>query len=84
MQSLSGYQGIVHRTRKNTPKICMEPQKAPREKDILRKNKTEDIILPISNYSTNLYSSKHCDTIEKKPHRSMEQTTEPKNKPTPI
>ena len=84
MQSLSGYQGIFHRTRKNTPKICMEPQKAPREKDILRKNKTEAIILPISNYSTNLYSSKHCDTIEKKPHRSMEQTTEPKNKPTPI
>ena len=62
----------------------MEPQKAPRKKDILRKNKTEDIILPISNYSTNLYSSKHCDTIEKKPHRSTEQTTEPKNKPTPI
>ena len=47
--------GIFHRTRKNNPKICMEPQKTSTAKAILRKKRKVE--------NTTLSDMKICYTV---------------------
>lgn len=46
MQPLSRLQSHFYGSRKNTPKICMEPQKSVIAKEILGKSKAGCLILP--------------------------------------
>ena len=69
-QSLSKYPWHFHKTITNNPKICMEPQKTPNIKEILRKKKLMLSHSLVSNSTT------------AKVIKTLEQNKEPINKLT--